>query len=190
MRRVRACLGAVTVLTVVVVLAAPLARGAEEQVVVSQVPKPVMDAVKARFAGASVTDAGKQTEKGQLVYEVTVVEKGQNVDVTLSPGGEILMIEKAINVADLPMAVTKALKDDYPGATYRIVEEIVEVEKKQERLAYYEVRLVAADKRAMEVQMTPDGKKVTEEEDMRFGTMEDIYVEQGEEEKGDDEDDE
>ena len=93
-------------------------------------------------------------------------------------------------MADLPMAVTKALKDEYPGATYRIVEEIVEVEKKQERLAYYEVRLVAADKRAMEVQVTPDGKKVTEEEDMRFGTLEDIYVEEGEEEEGDDEDDE
>jgi hypothetical protein len=49
---------------------------------------------------------------------------------------------------------------------------------------------VAADKRAMEVQVTPDGKKVAEEEDMRFGTMEDIYVEQGEEEMGDDEDNE
>jgi hypothetical protein len=63
----------------------------------------------------------------------------------------------------LPRAVARALEAKYPRATYRIVEEIIKVEKKEEKLAYYEVLLVTADKKALEVQVTAAGKIVNEE---------------------------
>ena len=147
----------------VLLLSVALARGDEEKVPLDKVPKPVVEAVKARFKNAEVTGASREMEKGQVVYEVTIKDRGQNIDVTLTPQGEILLIEKEIAARDLPRAAARALEGKYPRATYKIVEEIVKVEKKQERLAYYEVLLVTAGKETLEVLVTPEGKIVKEE---------------------------
>lgn len=151
--------GAALVLLVV----ATAAMGGEEKVALDKVPRPILDAVKARFKDAQVTEAAKETEDGKTVFEVTIKLKGQNIDVTLTPEGEIMMIEKEIAARDLPRAVAKALEDKYPKATYKIVEEINKVEKKVEKLAYYEVLLVTPDKKALEVQVTVEGKIINEE---------------------------
>src|SRR5690242_18280066 len=78
------------------VLPSIAASGAEESVPLDKVPKPVLDAVKARFKDAKLTDASKETEDGKLTYEITVHDKGQQIDVTLTPEGEIVLIEKTI----------------------------------------------------------------------------------------------
>jgi len=137
-------------------------RAAEEDIGVDKVPKPVMETVKTRFKGADITGAAKE-EEGKVVYEVTIKHKGQKIDVTLTPEGELLMIEKTITAKELPKAVGNTLAEKYGKATYKIVEEIVEVKKKEEKLAYYEVLLVKADKSALEVQVTAEGKVVNEE---------------------------
>lgn len=138
-------------------------RAAEEDIGVDKVPKPVMETVKTRFKDADVTGAAKEEEEGKVVYEVTIKHKGQKIDVTLTPEGELLMIEKTITAKELPKAVSGTLAEKYGKATYKIVEEIFEVKKKEEKLAYYEVLLVKADKSALEVQVTAEGKVVNEE---------------------------
>lgn len=135
----------------------------EEEVSLDKVPRPVVEAVKARFANAQVTGASKEMEKGKVFYEVTITDNGQHIDVTLTPKGEIVLIEKEIAAKDLPRAAVRTLERRYPQATYEIVEEIVKVEKKQERPAYYEVLLVTAGQDMLEVQVTSDGKIVKEE---------------------------
>jgi len=147
----------------VILILVAVARGGEEKVPADKVPKPVMEAVKARFQGAKVTGAGRETEEGKPVYEVTIKHKGQQIDVTLTPEGAILAIEKEITAKELPRAVRKALRGKYPKAMYKIVEEIIKVQKKEEKLAYYELLLVTADKQALEVQVTAEGKIVNEE---------------------------
>jgi uncharacterized membrane protein YkoI len=145
-----------------VVLAAA-GRSEEESVVLEKVPKAVREAVKARFPDAKATEAAKETEDGKVVYEVTIMNKEQKIDVTLTPEGELLMIEKQIEKKDLPKPVTKAIEEKYPKATYKIVEEINKVEKKKETLAYYEVLLETADKHRREVQVSAEGKILKEE---------------------------
>jgi uncharacterized membrane protein YkoI len=145
-----------------VVLAAA-SRGEEEKVVLDKVPKAVREGVKARFPDAKATDAAKETEDGKVVYEVTIKNKEQTIDVTLTPEGEIIKIEKEIGKKDLPQAVVKTLEEKYPKATYKIVEEINKVEKKKETLEFYEVLLEKADKHRLEVQITAEGKIVNEE---------------------------
>jgi uncharacterized membrane protein YkoI len=152
-----------TATAVALLVWAGFVRADEEKVALAKVPKPVLEAVKARFKGAELTGASRETEDGKPVFEVTIKVKGQKIDVTLSPAGELLMIEKQIAAKDLPDAVARTLKGKYPGATYKIVEEIVKVEKKKEKLAYYEVLLVKADKKALEVKVTAEGKVVEEE---------------------------
>ena len=135
----------------------------DEEIPLDKVPPPVMEAVKARFKDAQATGAAKEMDQGKLVYEVTLQLKGQKIDVILAPEGEILLIEKAIARKDLPTAVAKALDDKYPKATYKILEEVVKVEKKEEKLEYYEARLVTPERKDLEVKLTTDGRIVKEE---------------------------
>jgi len=135
----------------------------DEEIPIDKVPPPVMEAVKARFKDAQATGAAKEMDQGKLVYEVTLQLKGQKIDVILAPEGEILMIEKAIARKGLPAAVAKALDDKYPKATYKILEEVIKVEKKEEKLEYYEARLVTPERKDLEVKLTTDGRIVKEE---------------------------
>ncbi len=166
MRRRRSGIVSMGVGIAVLLLAAvSLGHGGDEEeaVALDKVPQPILESVSARFPGAAVREAAKETEQGKLVYEISIRDKGQDVDVTLAPDGRILVIEKEIVARDLPAAVTKALEDRYPAATFRIVEEILEVGQDRELLAYYEVLLGTGSQKAVEVQVTAEGKIVHEE---------------------------
>ena len=154
-----------TSLFLVAILGTAPASAREEKVPLDRVPAPVMDTVKARFANASIKGAAKETEKGKPVYEITLSDKGRNVDVTLTPNGDLVLIEKAIDKAELPAPVVQSLTKSYPGATYAVVEEIVEVDKGHEHLAFYEVALATADGHKREVKLTPAGGAVAGDED-------------------------
>jgi hypothetical protein len=138
------------------------AKGAEEDITLDKVPKPVLDAAKARFKGANLLGAAKETgeEKGdQLVYEVSLKHKGQRIDALFTPGGEMFLYEAQITARDLPPAVAKTLDEKYPKATYKLYEQLYKVENKKEKLECYEVQLETADtKRATEVQVSEAGK--------------------------------
>jgi Putative beta-lactamase-inhibitor-like, PepSY-like len=135
----------------------------ESAVPLDKVPRPVLDAVKARFKGAKLVGASKELENKQTVYEVEIQHNKQHVDVTLSPDGKLLLIEGTISAKQLPKAVNAAIQKKYPKSTYRVVEEIIEVKGKKESLNFYEVLLVTADKKNWEVKLTPAGKIVEEE---------------------------
>ncbi|MGH8656593.1 MAG: PepSY domain-containing protein [Gammaproteobacteria bacterium] len=132
----------------------------EEKMALDKVPKPVIEAAKARFKDAVMSDAAKETDNGKLVYEVSLKDKGQAIDVILSPEGEILVIEKVITARALPTAVTQALEDKYPKATYKKVEEVFEVKNKKEELVYYEALLTIVETDKRWVKLTPEGKIV------------------------------
>ena len=139
-------------------------RADEEKVPLDKVPKAILDSVKARFADGKLTGAGKEVEDGKPVYEVSLKLNGKNIDVTLTPEGKLLGIEKEIAAKELPKAVAKTLKEKYPKAEYKMVEEVIKVKKGVEKLEYYEVLLVTAAKKNVEVTVSPNGK-INNEED-------------------------
>jgi uncharacterized membrane protein YkoI len=142
---------------------APSIRADEEKVPLDKVPKAVMDAVKARFPDADIKGAEKEKDGDKTIYEIEIVNKKDEIDVELTPDGDITEIEKEIAYKDLPKAVSKALEDKYPKAEFDEVEEVTKVEKKTEKLAFYEVQVKTADKKRVEVQVDPDGKILNEE---------------------------
>ena len=160
MRRFIRGLGASALLGLLMVVAV---RADEEKVPLDKVPKAVMKAVKERFPGAKLKAASTEKEDGKVVYEVALEHKGQKMDVTLTPEGAIIEIEKTIAAKDLPEVVAKALEDKYPKAKYQVVEEVIKVKDKVEKLEYYEILLTTAGKKKFEVQVAPDGKIVKEE---------------------------
>ncbi len=133
-------------------------EGKEEKVPLDKLPKAVTDAVKAKFEGAELVSASKEKEDGKELYEVAIKHKGHNIDVTLTPEGKVVSVEKTIDAKDLPKSVSEALDAKYAKATIKKVEEVTENEKTN-----YEVLLVTAEKKTLEVVFDPTGKVVKEE---------------------------
>jgi uncharacterized membrane protein YkoI len=144
------------------VMLATLARADDkaEKIPVDKIPKKVMDAIKNRFPGAEITSAEKEKEGGDIVYDIELKQKGRKYEMDIKEDGTIIEIEKQKDLKDLPAAVTKALEDKYPKAT---IEEIMEVNKvtgKEEKPTHYEIVIVTADKKKLEVTVSLDGKTV------------------------------
>jgi hypothetical protein len=136
----------------------------EEKVPLDKLPKAVVEAVKKRFSDAELVSAEKETEDGKTVYEVAIKNKGQSIEVTLTTDGTIIEIEKQIESKDLPKTVADALAQKYPKATFKMIEEVIKVKDGKETSAYFEVLLVTAEKKKLEVSVTAEGK-LTKEED-------------------------
>ncbi len=139
----------------------------EETMPFDKLPQAVKDGFKKRFPDAKPTDAAKETENGKTMYEVTFKEKGKNMDITFTEAGVLTTIEKEIDKGDLPKAVTAALDKKYPGAKYKMVEEVIKVVAGKESTDYYEAELELADKKVVEVEVLADGtiKKTEEKKD-------------------------
>ena len=149
---------------VVLLLSVAVARGDRELVDIlepDEVPKPIQKAVQARFKDAEVISAYKENEDGKLLYGIIIRHQGHEIEVTLAPDGGILLFERTIKNEDLPKAVVNTLKDKYPEGTYSWPEEVVQADKREEKLVYYQVP-VSLDKKQVEVRVTPEGKILKE----------------------------
>ena len=136
------------------------ARDDEQKVALDKLPKAVMDAVKAKFPTADLKGAAKETENGKTSYEVTLTLNKANHDVILTPEGKITAIEKVIATDDLPKVVGAAIKAKYATASIKSAEQLSDGDDK---ITAYEVVLVMADKKELEVKLDPAGKVLNEE---------------------------
>lgn len=130
----------------------------EEKVALDKVPVAVMNAVKAKFPGATLKSAAKEEDKGQTIYEVSLTDRGQAVDVSVKPEGMIVSVERTIKVSDLPAGVTAALNKKYPKAELESAEEVTEGDK-----VTFEVVVETADDKKFEVVLDRSGKILKEE---------------------------
>lgn len=154
--------GWLTMCVFVMVTAGVVARAEddkEEKVPLDKVPKAVLKAVGAKFKGAELVSAQTEKADGKILYEINLKDKGHTVDVSVTQDGKIVSIEKTIAAKDLPRPVAKAIDSKYPKAKYQSVEEITEDGKTS-----YEVLLVTADKKKLEVVVDRTGKIVKEEQ--------------------------
>ena len=110
------------------VLVAAATRADEEKTPLDKVPAPALEAVKKRFPGAEMKGASKETEAGKTVYEVTLKDKGLQVEVTVTPEGKLVTIEREIALKDVPEAVRKTFAAKAPNAKLELIEEVIKVE--------------------------------------------------------------
>jgi uncharacterized membrane protein YkoI len=123
-----------------------------------KLPAKVKAALNGRFPGGTVTSAEKEIENGQLVYDLELKHNGRKYEMDVREDGTIMEIEKEVAFKDLPEAVTKALEDKFPKASYEEAMEVNKVEGKKETLTHYEVTLVTAGKKKLEVEVSLEGK--------------------------------
>lgn len=77
----------------IAVIASTSAALAGEDIAISSLPEPVSKAVKERFPKAEVIKAEKESEAGQVKFEVEVRDEGKLKEAHVSPEGKILKIE-------------------------------------------------------------------------------------------------
>lgn len=142
-----------------VVLMAGILRADEEKIELDKLPRAVVEAVKDKFPKGKLVSAEKEKEDGKTVYEVNLKDGDQTVEVTVTPEGKIVSIEKVIAAKDAPKEVTEALESKYPKAKIKKVEEVTEGDKP----AVYEFLIVTAEKETIEVVLDAKGKVVKEE---------------------------
>ena len=141
------------------------AATAQDKLSFDKLPKPVQAAVKAKYPGAEVRYASKEVVDGKTSYEVYMKRKGKGLDVTFSPKGDIEVVEKEIDAKDLPEKVRAAVDRKHPKASFTKVEEISKAVGGKMVVDVYEL-LFTADKKTVEMTITPDGK-VTEEKEKK-----------------------
>jgi hypothetical protein len=131
-----------------------------EKIALDKVPEKILTAVMGRFPGAKLRSVEKEIENGQVVYDVELTHKGRKHEMDIKADGTVIEVENEVAAKDLPAAVTRALQAKYPRATFKEIMAVYKVNGTDEKLVDYEITLVTAAGRSLEVTVSPDGKRV------------------------------
>jgi hypothetical protein len=130
----------------------------EEAVPLDKIPKAVMDSLLSKFPKAKIDKCHKAKEGNDVVYDIEFKQEGRKCEADITEAGAYINYEKAIEGKDLPQKVRDGIEQKYPKATLTEIMEETEVKGKGEKLVAYEVVLVTADKKDVEVKVDLDGK--------------------------------
>src|SRR5262245_19214975 len=147
--------GLLSVLALSLFLGPGQAWAQEEKIPKEQIPKAVMDALLAKFPKAKIDTCVREKEGGAVVYDIEVKQEGRHCEADIREDGPYINYEKSIPAKDLPRAVRSAIEKKYPKATLKEVMEETEVKGREEMLSAYEVVLMTADKKSVEVRVSP-----------------------------------
>jgi hypothetical protein len=134
---------------------AVLANG--EPVSVEKIPKAVKEALLSKFPKAKIDKCTKEKEGDDVVYDIEFKQEDRKYEADIKENGDYINYEKAIEIKDLPKLVQDSIDKRYPKSTLNEVMEETEVTGKEEKLVAYEVVLITADKKDVELKVAPDG---------------------------------
>ena len=141
----------------------------ERKVTEAEVPKAALAALKKMAGGTEITEFAEEIEHGSTFYEGSWKSpSGTNMDVLVTPSGDLVEIEEEVAADNVPSAVLNAARKA-AGKNAQLA-----FEKKT--MILYEVKFREGERRH-EVLLTPDGRRVKEE------------IEKGEHDDDEDEDD-
>jgi hypothetical protein len=133
-------------------------RAQEESVPQDKIPKAVMGALLSKFPQAKIDKCTKAKEGDDVVYDIEFKQGARKCEADITEKGIYINYEKAIEAKDLPKAVRDSIEKRYPKSTLQEIMEETEVKGKDEKLAAYELVLVTADKKDVEVKVSPAGE--------------------------------
>jgi uncharacterized membrane protein YkoI len=137
----------------------PHSYGAEKKISQSELPAVVQKTAQEQSKGTTIKGYSKDTENGQLEYEIEMTVDGHSKDVSIAPDGRVLEVEEQVQLNSLPANVQLALKTKAGKGEITKVESIV----KSGKLVAYEAR-VKADGEHREIQVGPEGKALSHAE--------------------------
>jgi len=120
-------------------------------------PAAVEAAFKKAYPNATIKNVSKETDAGRTVYEIESIDSGRRRDLNYFADGSLILYEEELTEADIPPAVTTALKTRYPKATITTRERLYTV---KDNSANYEFGLKGVPGVA-EAILTPTGAWVS-----------------------------
>jgi hypothetical protein len=148
-----------TLVGIAMLLISVMATALEKKIKRSDLPPAVEKTVAAESKGATIRGFAKETENGQINYEVELMVDGHSKDIALDATGAIVEVEEQVAINSLPATVKDGLQAKAGRGTLLKVESIV----KHDKLVAYEAKVVMDGTRS-EVRVGPDGKSLDHEE--------------------------
>jgi hypothetical protein len=130
----------------------------EESVALEGVPPAVRKAAEAAVPGLAADGAAKETDEGKVYFEISGTADGARVDVTVTPEGEVVCIERRVPADSVPEAARAAALKRLPGL---VVDKAEKIWKKER--TYYELRGKVGTK-VYEIALTDAGEVLEVEE--------------------------
>ncbi len=130
----------------------------------AQIPRAVMETVKARFPRAVIETWTREQERGVVIYDIEFRQDGRKLEADIRQDGSLVNWEEAVAASELPAEVTKAVETKYPRSTIKEAMRITAVTNGKETVEGYEVVVETAEKKTVEVTVAPDGRILEESE--------------------------
>lgn len=127
----------------------------ERQVTEAEVPAAALAALKKMAAGAEIYEFAEEIEHGSTFYEGSWKSPaGANVDVIVTPTGDLVEIEEQIGADQVPAAALKAARKAAGKET--------EISFEKKTMFLYEIKFQKGDS-GYELLLSPDGRRIEEE---------------------------
>ena len=156
-------MNATAALAVLTLLGTPAFALDEKKVKIEDLPKAVAAAAQKAFPAARMVGAVQETDdddKDDILYVVELQLDGKTVELAVDADGTIEAVEKEIDAADLPKAVTRAAAQRFPNGKVAKVAEVSDADDD----VVYELDIMDNGKK-LEVVMSPNGKILDIDED-------------------------
>jgi hypothetical protein len=127
----------------------------EKKIKREQLPAAVEQTVVRESEGATIKGFATEIEKGQKVYEASLIVHGHARDIIIDANGKVLEIEEETSFESLPAAVQDSLKKAAGRGTIAVVESLT----RNGQLVAYEAQVKHGKKRN-EIQVGPNGEKL------------------------------
>lgn len=138
-------------------LAAPMAQ-AQNTNNSDQIPRQVLNGLKAKFSKPTIEKWTKENEGGLVVFDIEFTQEGRKFEADIAEDGTIKNWEKAIAAEDLPSAVRNTVGKKYPRASMKEIMQITTIANGKEKVEGYEILLRTTENKSVEVTIAPDGK--------------------------------
>ena len=128
---------------------------AERQVKEAEIPAAALAALKKLAGGAEITEFAEEIEYGHTFYEGSWKSaSGTNMDVIVTPTGDLMEIEEQLSIDNVPAAALKAAQKAAGKET--------ELASEKKTMILYEFRFQKGGSE-QELILTPDGRRFNEE---------------------------
>jgi hypothetical protein len=148
-----------SLVSLVIAMAAFAAVGQEKKIKRSDLPPAVEKTVAEQSKDATINGFSTEVEKGKRLYEVELTVNGHGKDIAMDGKGNIVEVEEQVSMDSLSPEVLGGLKRAAGAGTITKVESLT----KGGKLVAYEAAVKTGTKHS-EVQVGPDGKKLTHPE--------------------------
>jgi len=128
---------------------------AERQITETEVPEAALAALKKLAAGAEIYEFAEEVEYGHTFYEGSwKAPSGANMDVLVTPTGDLMEIEEQLSIDNVPAAALKIAKKKAGKET--------ELAFEKKTMILYEFKFQKGGSQ-QELLLTPDGRRFNEE---------------------------